>query len=192
MPLFPVKGRLTTKTDNELIAMFIKTKDMDIMGELYGRYMELVYGVCLKYLANREDAKDAVIQIFEKILIEIEKHDIKNFKAWLFVLTKNFCLMQLRKSKQKFKAELEESHSIFMENEEEIHPIDKGVPDLEQALLNCIEKLKEEQKSCIQLFYFKNKCYNEIAEYLKIEEKKVKSYIQNGKRNLKICLDKQK
>ena len=192
MPLFPIKGRLTTKTDTELIAMFIKTKDMDIMGELYGRYMDLVYGVCLKYLANREDAKDAVIQIFEKILIEIEKHDIKNFKAWLFVLTKNFCLMQLRKNKQKFNVEVEENSFVFMENEEEIHPIDKGVPDLEQALLNCIEKLKEEQKSCIQLFYFKNKCYNEIAKHLKIEEKKVKSYIQNGKRNLKICLDKQK
>ena len=192
MPLFPVKGRLTTKSDNELIAMFLRTKDMDIMGELYGRYMKLVYGVCLKYLANREDAKDAVIQIFEKILIEIEKHDIKNFKAWLFVLTKNFCLMQLRKNKQRFIVEVEENSSVFMENVEEIHPIDKGAPKLEQALLNCIEKLKEEQKSCIQLFYFKNKCYNEIAIHLKIEEKKVKSYIQNGKRNLKICLDKQK
>ena len=192
MPLFPVKGRLKYKTDNELLNMFLQNKDMDILGELYGRYMQLVYGVCLKYLKNRDDSKDAVIQIFEKVHLELGKHKIQTFKAWLYVLTKNHCLMQLRKNKQQFKTQAEENISIFMEKGEEIHPIDREEKNMEGALMDCIGKLKKEQKACIHLFYFENKCYNEVAKKLKIEEKKVKSHIQNGKRNLKICLDKQK
>jgi RNA polymerase sigma-70 factor (ECF subfamily) len=153
--------------------------------------MHLVYGVCLKYLKNREEAKDSVMQIFEKLVIEIPKYEIQNFKSWLYVLTRNFCLMKIRseksvvkKKKIYFKDEVE-----FMESGSEMHPLDDDEIDQNEALSECVERLKDEQKDCIELFYYGNKCYSEIAIILNINEKKVKSYLQNGKRNLKICLE---
>lgn len=190
MPLIPIKGKLNNKPDQELLSIFIKGKNMDVLGELFGRYMHLVYGVCLKYLNNRDDAKDAVMQIFEKINTDVFRFEIGNFKSWLFVVTKNFCLMELRKNKRKFKINNEENSANIMEKDAEVHPIDKEQEiNLEKALLECIEKLKGEQQKCIRLFYFEDKCYREIASEIEIDEKKVKSNIQNGKRNLKICLE---
>ena len=78
----------------------------------------------------------------------------------------------------------------FVESEQEMHPIDREEHSLEEALKECIEQLKAEQKQCIEMFYYQKQCYQEIAEQLGMNEKKVKSYLQNGKRNLKICLEK--
>src|SRR5512133_1224461 len=89
------------ENDEAILEEFRSTGDLKILGDLYTPYMNLVYGVCLKYLKNREEAMDAVMQIFEKLVIEIPRHDIKNFKSWLHVLTKNFCLMQIRSEKSK-------------------------------------------------------------------------------------------
>lgn len=178
-------------TDDFLLSKYLETGDLEILGELFERYMHLVYGVCLRYFKNREDSKDAVMQIFEKLIHEIPKHDIKNFKSWLYVVTKNYCLMQIRAEKlqsehqKKFVIE----QDIFMESMEEMHPMDEKDANLNEALKECIEKLKEDQKKCVEMFYFQDKCYQEIGQILRIEEKKVKSYLQNGKRNLKICLE---
>jgi len=178
-------------TDDYLLQSFRESGDLDLLGELYNRYMHLVYGVCLKYLQDREGSKDAVMQIFEKLITEIPKNDIKNFKSWLYVVSKNHCLMHLRSEKakgeqnKKFVIEQE----IFMEYEEPPHPIDEDKPDIDTALKECIEKLKNEQQKCIQLFYIEEKSYKEICDLLKLEEKKVKSFLQNGKRNLKLCLE---
>ena len=179
------------KSDEFLLEAFRSSGNLEILGELYGRYMHLVYGVSLKYLMDRNDAQDAVMQIFEKLITELPRHEIRNFKNWLYVLTKNHCLMQWRarqtdeKRIDSYKIEQE-----FMESEEEMHPIDKDDNNLEKALKDCVEKLKDEQKMCIELFYFQKLCYQEIADRLKMNEKKVKSYLQNGKRNLKICLER--
>lgn len=179
------------RTDEELIEEFTSSGDLEILGELYSGYMHLVYGVCLKYLKNREEAMDAVMQIFEKLITDIPKQEIKTFRSWLHVVTKNYCLMQLRsaKSQKERLAEWSVNPHSFMENTFEMHPIDRDENDIEEALKECIEKLKDEQKLCIKEFYYENKCYREIAVSLGISEKKVKSYLQNAKRNLKICLD---
>jgi len=158
------------------------------LGELYSRYMHLVYGLCLKYLTGREEAKDAVIQIFEILSEKILKHEVRHFKSWLYVLAKNYCLMQIRSHRARDKRNKIWA-SDFMESEPEMHPIDSDDIHLNLALRECISKLKLNQKKCIELFYFENKCYREIAEIIHISENKVKSYLQNGKRNLKICLD---
>lgn len=195
MQLIPFNRIKIKRTDEELLSIYLEKQDHEVFGELYSRYMHLVYGVCLKYFKEPEKSKDAVILIYEKIQLEIHKHSVKNFKSWLYVVTKNHCLMELRKRKpgDLILTSSDEELAGFMENEPELHPIDEESNEsLENALAHCIEKLKAEQKSCIQLFYFENKCYREIAEQLYMEEKKVKSYIQNGKRNLKICLEKQK
>jgi len=181
------------RTDEELVAEFRSGGDLEVLGELYSKYLHLVYGVCLKYLKEREEAKDAVMQIFEKLIIEIPKHNIENFRSWLHVVTKNYCLMQLRSGrseKEKF-VEWSNDPEYFMESAPDLHPLDEDedLKTVDSALEDCIERLKEEQKRCIRLFYFENRCYNEIAENLGMDEKKVKSHLQNGKRNLKICLE---
>lgn len=186
----PIKKNIQ-RSDEDLLQKFSSTADLEALGELYSGYMHLVYGVCLKYLKNRDESMDAVIQIFEKLIIEIPKQRIENFRSWLYVVTKNYCLMQLRSQKTQ-KERISEwmmNSMVFMENDSDLHPIDEEEPVLDKALLNCIEKLKGEQKECIQQFYYENRCYNEIALNLGLEEKKVKSYLQNAKRNLKLCLE---
>jgi len=191
MIFYSERKRSHKKTDGELITEFSSTGNLDVLGELYSGYMHLVYGVCYKYLQDRDESKDAVMQIFEKLIVEIPKHRIDNFKSWLHVVTKNYCLMQLRSQKsqdEKFKEWINDP-TVFMESVTLLHPVDEDEPDLEKGLADCIERLKNEQKECIKLFYFENRCYNEIALKMNLDEKKVKSHLQNAKRNLKLCLE---
>lgn len=192
MQLIPFYKKKKEKSDDDLISEYLEFRDPEILGELYARYMHLVYGVCLNYLKERERSKDAVIQLFEKLVVEIDKHEIRNFKSWLFVVTKNHCLMELRKTSVRVVISIADENAMagFMENEAELHPVDREPEERnEEALNDCIERLKQEQKACIRMFYFENKSYREICDEMNLEEKKVKSFIQNGKRNLKICLE---
>ena len=184
-------NKATVKSDEDLLKEFIRSGDLEVLGELYSDYMHLVFGVCLKYLKNREESKDAVMQIFEKLIIETPKHPIENFKSWLYVVTKNYCLMHIRSEKsleEKSRQWMNES-LFFMENTSVLHPIDGDEQNIDKELEKCIEKLKDKQKECILLFYYENRCYNEIAFNLNLDEKQVKSNLQNAKRNLKICLE---
>jgi len=190
--IFKIPGiRSHQKTDEEYIAEFTLHGNLEVLGELYSGYMHLVYGVCLKYLKDRDESMDAVMQIFEKLIIEIPKQRIENFRSWLHVVTKNYCLMRLRSQKSQDEKLIHWMNDslVFMESSQEMHPIDEDEPDMEKALLDCIEKLKDEQKDCIQQFYYNNRCYSEIALNMSLDEKKVKSHLQNAKRNLKICLE---
>jgi RNA polymerase sigma-70 factor (ECF subfamily) len=179
------------KSDAELIKEFVLSGDLEILGTLYSEYMHLVYGVCLKYLKGREESMDAVMQIFEKLITEVPKQEIHNFRSWLHVVTRNFCLMKLRSQKsedEKMQNWIADTR-IFMESGHDLHPIDEENPEMDKALQDCIDRLKDEQKECIMMFYFENRSYIEIAGDLGLDEKKVKSHLQNGKRNLKICLE---
>ena len=174
--------------DEELVDLYKKSGDLAIVGELYNRYTSLTYGVCLKYLKDREESKDAVMQIFEKLIITLKDHEISQFKGWLYVTARNHCLMHLRAGKNK---KFEEISPFLMESGEDVH-LQEG-PEIESNLSkleHCIEMLPEEQKQCVQLFYLQKKCYKEITDLTGYDLNKVKSYIQNGKRNLKICMDK--
>ena len=190
--MFSPDRKYNDEPEEFLLKKYQSSGDLEVLGNLYSRYMHLVYGVCLKYLQNRDDAKDAVMQIFEKLITEVRQHDIKHFKSWLYVLTKNFCLMQLRSQKTTDRRinNYKMDHVKSVESLLELHPIDKEDAEKDLPLKECLEKLNEEQQICIHLFYFENKCYREIAESLKMDEKNVKSHLQNGKRNLKICLEK--
>jgi RNA polymerase sigma-70 factor, ECF subfamily len=191
MIFFKTDNRNSQDSDKVLLRIFTLTGDLEVLGELYSRYMHLVYGVCLKYLKDRDESQDAVMQIFEKLIIEVPKQKIENFRSWLYVVTKNYCLMKLRSEKtniEKFNEWIIDQ-SDFMETEQLLHPIDRDEPDLEEGLADCIERLKEEQKECIRQFYYENRCYNEIAVNMGLDEKKVKSHLQNAKRNLKLCLE---
>jgi RNA polymerase sigma-70 factor (ECF subfamily) len=150
--------------------------------------MDLLYGVCLKYLKEPEDAKDAVINIFEELVAKVQKHEIENFKSWLYQVAKNHCLMRLRSEQKKVIVKMDTG---LMQSEENVH-LD-GVFDKEEnfkQLEYCLEQLVVEQRQVIELFYIEGKCYNEIVAQTGLEWNKVRSYIQNGRRNLKLCMDK--
>jgi len=178
---------IKTLDDIVLIKKYQSTNDIEIVGILYLRYSHLIYGLCLKYLKDRENSKDASLEIFELLVVKLRSHDIKFFKSWLYILSKNHCLMKLRK----------ENRNLINEYKETSHEEDHSSFNLELKLLkerklnaleSAIDQLKPKQAKCIKLFYLKGKSYDEIADLINEGNKAVKSYIQNGKRNLKLIL----
>lgn len=178
-------------TDQELLQRFKADNNSDWIGVLFDRYALLLLGMCMKYLKNEEDARDAVQQIFLKMLSDINKHEIQYFRAWIYQVTKNYCLMQLRQKHLKYKEEISDKHMGGIAAEAE----DKQVYQEKDILLENMElamsQLNPEQKICVELFYLQKKSYQEIADQTGYSLLQVKSYIQNGKRNLKLLLEKQ-
>lgn len=181
--------RLSGQPDQWLIEKYKSTSDLDFLGALYERYMPLVYGVCFKYFKEEEASKDAVMQIFEELVQKVKIYEINNFKSWLHVLTRNHCLMQLRKSSKVTQISINEEN--FVEKAEFLHlDIDEEKEQRLTIMEDCIKTLSEEQRITVELFYLQEKCYKDIADFTGYDLTKVKSYIQNGKRNLKICIEK--
>lgn len=174
-------------TDADLLQRYKASGALDVLGELYNRYMSMVYGVSLKYLKDREESRDVVMQIFEKLVETLKEHEVTHFKSWLYATARNHCLMQLRARKGK---NFEEISPFLMEEGGAAH-LEDGA-DLEtnlSQLEKCIGTLAAEQKQCVELFYLQQKCYKEIVDATGHDFNKVKSYIQNGKRNLKLCME---
>jgi RNA polymerase sigma-70 factor (ECF subfamily) len=176
------------ESDTDLLYLFKENHKADALGALYGRYMDLVYGLCIKYLKDRDLAKDAVLNIYEELTTKLKKHEVENFKSWLYTLARNHCLMYLRSPKNRptteFSAQLvhnEEETHLYVELEKE-QQFDK--------LEKCLQTLNNEQQRSIRMFYLEQKCYKEIADETKMDVNAVRSYIQNGRRNLKICMEK--
>jgi len=178
----------TANDDLSLVAAYQKSGDLEVLGELYNKYMHLVFGVCFNYFKDEEQSKDAVMQIFEELVTKLRIHQVQNFKSWLHVLTRNHCLMALRKSSKNPTVTLDDN---FVENDELVHlDIDNTKETQLTIMEKCMETLSEEQRKSVDLFYLQEKCYKEVAEITGYDMLKVKSYIQNGKRNLKICIEK--
>lgn len=171
--------------ERNLLRQYKDTGDQELVGRLFNNYLHLVYGLCLKYLKDRAASQDAVMDIYELISKKLLEIEVTYFKSWLYMVSKNHCLMILRKNNPEVSAE------VFMESPDSMHLKEEKI-DLEKdlnSLEECIQKLKEEQKICVNSFFIENKSYQEIQEITGIDLKKVKSHIQNGKRNLKICLE---
>jgi len=185
-----LKKHQNSSIDEQWVADYKKSGDLMILGKLYQPYMPLVYGVCLKYFKDEENSKDAVMQIFEQLITKLKEHEVKNFKSWLYVLSRNHCLMELRKNQKNTFISIDDS---FVETDPLLHHTDNHEDKEAQllALEKCLETLNDEQKLSVNLFYLQKKCYSEVADHTGFDLNKVKSYIQNGKRNLKICLEKQ-
>jgi RNA polymerase sigma-70 factor (ECF subfamily) len=181
-------NRYENISDNELLDYYYQSKDQQWIGILLERYTMLLLGVCMKYLKNEEEAKDAVQQIFLKVLTEVSKYKIEYFKSWLYMVAKNHCLMKLRGQQGKHIKELKEEANIE-HHESDRHELltnEKTYSLLEQA----IQELNEEQKQCVTLFYLHKNSYQQITERTGYNLMQVKSYIQNGKRNLRMLLER--
>lgn len=193
--LFIKGNKKPTDNDQEIIAAYKKSRDKQTLGILFERYSHLVFGVCMKYLKDQDESKDAVLSIFEKLMDDLLKYEVKHFSSWLHSVARNYCLMQLRNKQalQKKGDEFAEYNSVFMENGIDSHlSFEKNSEEDFVNLDKAIAALNTEQKICIELFYLKGKCYQEVAELTGYGMNEVKSYIQNGKRNLKIYLMKLK
>lgn len=181
-------GQTSSLSDLELIEHYKRKLDQKYLAELFVRYTHLIMGVCMKYLKNEESAKDAVMSIYETLSDKLQISDVKNVGAWLYVVTKNRCIGILRKQKH-----LDSEQKKWVEDMEiELNERPVSEYSLEAqlvALEECIRQLNKEQEKCVGLFYLKKKSYQEITNLTGYNLKKVKSYIQNGKRNLKLCIE---
>ena len=181
-------NRHTHITDSELLELYAADGNSEWLGILLERYTLLLFGVCMKYLKNEEEAKDAVQQVFLKVLGEAGKYKIEYFKSWVYMVAKNHCLMKLRSQQGKYTREInerlqvaapEETKSALLENE-------KTFTLLEEAML----ELPKEQQQCVTLFYLQKHSYQQVAQHTGYSLLQVKSYIQNGKRNLKLSVER--
>jgi RNA polymerase sigma factor (sigma-70 family) len=178
--------------DHELILRYRRGADPAIIAVLFSRYTHLVYGVCLKYLDDTDDAKDAVMEILEGLMDDIPEYEIRNFKSWLYSVTRNHCLMKIRKNKTvrlEPEALKKKSDELFVETADELHHDLKLEAYTLKELGSAMGYLKEPQRLCIELVYLKEKSYVEVCEMTGYSLNEVKSHVQNGKRNLKIRLE---
>jgi RNA polymerase sigma factor (sigma-70 family) len=175
--------------DKELLERFYSDGNNQWLGILLQRYTLLLLGLCMKYLKNEEEAKDCVQQVFLKAITELQKYKVEYFKSWLYMVAKNHCLMKIRDSHGKHAVEVTENMAR-QEDETglklELQEKDKTLTLLELGL----HELNEEQKQCVTLFYLQKKSYQQITDITGYSMLQVKSYIQNGKRNLKQIIEK--
>ncbi|MEO6313858.1 MAG: sigma-70 family RNA polymerase sigma factor [Chitinophagaceae bacterium] len=176
-------------SDTTLLENFYADKDNHWLGLLLQRYTMLLFGVCMKYLKNEDDAKDSVQQVFLKAIAELHKYKVEYFKSWIYMVAKNHCLMRLRDRHGKTPAVLNEETMVFKEEGLSVQAhIDKD--RVLDAVTLAIEELSTAQKQCVTLFYLEKKSYTQIADVTGFTMMQVKSYIQNGKRNLKIVVER--
>ena len=186
MKIFSPGNRKKQKSDIELLKDYRIHDDLSALGELFQRYSHLAFCVCEKYLKNADDSKDAVMDIFEQSLQKLKKYEVSNFKGWLYSTIKNYCSYRLKRTaiEDIFEKNFEQYENFFMENPNFDHLLNEE-DMLFQKLENAITQLSDCQKTCIRMFYFERKTYHEIADITGYSLNQVKSYIQNGKRNLK-------
>ena len=188
--MFLKKTDISAKTDQELLYHYRRDGKTLWLGELYNRYSHLVFGLCLKYLKNEENAKDAVIGIFEKLITELKKREVATFQHWLYAVSRNHCLETLRVHGRDEKRKMVYHHENANVMAEEIEVMsfaemkELGLNRLHQA----IEVLGQDQRQCIELFYLQEKSYREITEATGYTLNEVKTHLQNGRRNLRIHL----
>lgn len=175
--------------DDQLLSLLGETGDVSYFNQLYERYIPLVYGLCLKYLQDTEKSQDAVIDIFESLSPKITAYEIKIFKNWIYSVAKNHCFHVLRENKKEiiidFNSQIMESDTVLDLFNEETKNNEK-----EAALKECMNRLPDSQRTTVRMFFYEEKSYADIADITGFNLKSVKSFLQNGKRNLKICIEK--
>jgi len=179
--------KLISEKDQELISAYKVHANSRALGELYKTYMPLVFGLCLKYLKHTADSEDAVMGIYELVAKKLKTQEVDNFKSWLYVVAKNYCLDKLRKEKRVLTKQKE---VYLMQSGEILHPDEVNEDEKRFNLLEqCMEKLPELQKRMIDLFYYQKISYQEITDKEQLSWNQVRSNIQNGRRNLKKCIE---
>lgn len=174
--MFKFNRKQIEKSDSELLKAYKATGELAHVTDLFSKYHELIFGVCLKYLKNETESEDATMDIYEKIIEKLKTHNVTHVKSWLWQITKNHCLDVLGKPKE-------------LDRIPELPPTFPTEHQL-NTLRSCIQRLIDSQKECVIKFYLEKQSYNDIATELSISWSRVRSLIQNGRRNLKICFER--
>lgn len=178
-------------SDEELLKHYKQSGNKELFADLFKKHVTVVYGTCLFYLQDKDEAQDATMQLFEKLMLDINNREIDNFKGWLSFVVRNHCISLIRKNKSQtknIKSYYEfEYNAPDYEQEEKINSVSDDV--LLENMKECLPKLKENQRICVELFYLKNQSYQDIANETNFSLNEIKSYIQNGKRNLKLLIE---
>ena len=182
-------------SDDDLVEKFAQTKKQAYFEELYKRYIHLSYGVCLKMMKNEADSRDVVSDVFKTLYLKLPTAQVQSFKAYVYAVSRNECIAKLRQRTSELKKReewqrTEITHSDFMENDG-LLALDNIGPSKEKLVEDAVANLSDEQRTCIRLFFYDNKSYRDIASQTGYSEKQVKSYLQNGKRNLRLALEKE-
>jgi RNA polymerase sigma-70 factor (ECF subfamily) len=180
-------------SDEELLKHYKQSGNKDLFADLFKKHVSVVYGTCLFYLQDKDEAQDATMQLFEKLMLDINNREMDNFKGWLSFVVRNHCISIIRKNKSQSKNiksyyEFEYEDANY-ETEEKINAVSDDV--MLENMKQCLPKLKENQRLCVELYYLNNKSYQDIANQTGFTLNEIKSYIQNGKRNLKLLLEDQ-
>jgi len=180
-------------SDEELLRHYKQSGNKDLFADLFKKHVSVVYGTCLFYLQDKDEAQDATMQLFEKLMLDINNREIDNFKGWLSFVVRNHCISIIRKNKSQskniksyYEFEYEDANYV---TEEKINSVSDDV--MLENMKQCLPKLKENQRLCVELFYLNDKSYQDIANQTGFTLNEIKSYIQNGKRNLKLLLEDQ-
>ncbi len=176
-------------TDQQLLEQFYADQNNEWLGILLQRYTLLLLGVSMKYLKNEEEAKDSVQQIFLKVIQELQKYKVEYFKSWLYMVAKNHCLMKIRDRQGKITTEVNDRLAAKPEEESDRQALRENDHTLE-LMEGALKELNPEQQQCVTLFYLQKKSYQEVSDETGFSMLQVKSYIQNGKRNLKLLIEK--
>lgn len=178
-------------SDEELLKHYKQSGDKELFADLFKKHVSVVYGTCLFYLQDKDEAQDATMQLFEKLMLDINNREIENFKGWLSFVVRNHCISIIRKNKSQtknIKSYYEfEYETPDLDKEEKINAIHDDL--LIEQMRESLPKLKENQRICVELFYLQNKSYQNIADETGFTLNEIKSFIQNGKRNLKLLLE---
>lgn len=185
------KDKLADLSDEDLLKRYRQGADPALIGILYTRYTHLVFGNCLKHLGDPEAARDAVMGIFEGLFQSLLRDEVRHFSSWLYTVSRNYCLMELRRQRsgeEALKGLFADISGGDMENPVEVHLKEVEKQEKHLALQDALDQLGQEQRTCVELMYLEGRSYKEIAEHTGLEMNKVKSHIQNGKRKLRIIL----
>lgn len=178
----------TQLRDEDYVALYRERSDLNLIASLFDRYVELIFGVCLKYLRDPAESEDTTMEIFEVLRDKLLTQEIANFKSWLYVVARNHCLQKLRKQARSLLTE-DYDDSVVQLADTGHHEGELDLIAKENGLMDCLDKLPQAQKRSIELFYFQSKSYQEIAYLMTLDKEQVRSHLQNGKRNLRICMD---
>lgn len=178
--------RYSHLTDEELLHAYRSSEDAEWLGRLLQRYTALLLGVAMKYLKDKMMAEDAVQHVFLKALTHLPKEEINNFKGWLYILVRNHCFQVLRDKVHNIDTDHLTGLAAPVADKEEIQIREYNLQQMTEGL----KTLNDEQRVSITLFYLQKKTYEQIMKETGYTFMQVKSFIQNGKRNLKMYVVK--
>lgn len=179
-----IQRRDTDRLNDEDLLAQLRADRRRALAPLWDRYAELLFGTAMKYLKDIERAKDLVMEFFADLPGLTAKHEVKSFRPWAHTVVRNRCLMELRKKDPHVQLPDDPAADATGMHEAVLREASL------QALEAAIEQLPEGQARCIRLFHLERKSYAEVAQMTGMPVEQVRSHLQNGRRNLRITLER--